>query len=120
MDQRISISPQGLFAAALPAEVMITVLYWILEFDGNIDYLSIMTHGGCMGLIVSMVSFRIPIRTKQFHMFQTFSILYLLWSTIHAFSNTGNPYNNGVVQTDDAIYGSLAWKKRRRQCGNTF
>ncbi|KAL7528089.1 hypothetical protein ACHAXR_002262 [Thalassiosira sp. AJA248-18] len=102
----------ALFAIALPVEIMITILFWVLEFDGEVKYISVMVHGGGMALIVidGFLLSRIPLRMKQFLLFQTFTILYLIWNVVHAYSGIGNPYNDGESQDDDAIYASLAWK----------
>ena len=103
---------KALFAIALPVEIMITILFWVLEFDGEVKYISVMVHGGGMALIVidGFLLSRIPLRMKQFLLFQTFTILYLIWNVVHAYSGIGNPYNDGESQDDDAIYASLAWK----------
>ena len=104
-----------MFAIALPAEIMITILYWVLEFDGEVEYVSFMVHGGGMVLVVidGFLLSRIPLRIKQFLLFETFTILYLIWNVVHAYSGIGNPYN-GESQDDDAIYGSLAWKNKTK------
>ena len=51
----------------LPAEILICILYWYLEFDGSIDYVNVMSHGGGILLIIfdGIVVNRIPIRAKQ-------------------------------------------------------
>jgi len=102
----------ALFAIAVPGEIVITILFWVLEFDGTYDYVSIMVHGVGMVLIMidGFVLSRIPLRMKQFILFETFSVLYLLWNAIHSFSGIGNPYADDGTQNDDAIYASLAWK----------
>lgn len=91
---------------------MICILFWILEFDGTPEYVSIMVHGGAMVLIAidGFLLSRIPLRMKQFVLFELFSFLYILWTIIHAYSGTGNPYNESGEQDDDAIYASLAWQ----------
>ena len=95
-----------------PAELVITILYWGLLFDGDANYQDVMTHGGCMVLVVVDGFFlsRLPLRLKQFWLFEAFAVAYLLWSLIHAYSGVGNPYKDDGTQTDDAIYGPLAWK----------
>lgn len=102
----------ALFAIALPGEIVITILFWVLEFDGTVRYVSVMVHGGALVLVAidGFLLSRIPLRMKQFFLYESFSVIYILWSVIHAYSGIGNPYNDGVDKTDDAIYDSLAWK----------
>jgi hypothetical protein len=107
-------STWALFAIAAPAEVMIAILYWILEFEGTVGYVGLMVHGIAMVLIMidGFILSRIPLRMKQFILFESFASIYILWTAIHAYSGIGNPYANGETPTqdDDAIYGSIAWK----------
>ena len=108
-------STWALFAIALPAEIMITILFWIgklkyFTYVGNV-YDSVMVHGITMVLIMidGFVLSRIPLRMWQFILFETFVALYFLWNVIHAYSGIGNP--NTPIEDDDAIYVSiLAWK----------
>jgi hypothetical protein len=107
-------STWALLAIAAPAQVMITILFWALEFKGTISYVSLMVHGIVMVLIMidGFILSRIPLRMKQFVLFESFSVVYVLWTVIHAYSGIGNPYAEGdtPTQDDDAIYSSLAWK----------
>lgn len=109
-------STWALFAIALPAEIVITILFWTLEYDADdgVAYVSVMVHGIAMVLIMidGFVLSRIPLRMWQFILFETFAALYFLWNVIHAYSGIGNPYADGDTPTedDDAIYGSIAWK----------
>lgn len=101
----------ALFALAFPVEVMITILYWVLEYDGDgVEYVSFMVHGGGMVIIVfdGFVLSRIPLRMKQFILSEVFAVLYILWSAIHAYSGMGNP--DADEGNDDALYATLAWK----------
>jgi hypothetical protein len=102
----------ALLAIVVPAEVMITILFWVLEYESgdSVSYVTVMVHGGTMVLLLidGFVLSRIPLRLKQFIFFESFSFLYLLWNVIHAYSGIGNPYD-GVSQDDDAIYSSLDW-----------
>jgi hypothetical protein len=82
-----------LFAAALPFQVVITILFWVLEFDGDLNYVSFMVHGGGLILITIDGFFlsRFPLRAKQFIFFELLSGLYILWSVLHAFSGITLP-----------------------------
>ena len=88
---------------------MITILLWVLELDGTVEYVSVMVHGGGMVLIIidGFLLGHLPLRMKQFILSEMFSFLYILWSVIHAFSGIGNPYADDGTQSDDAIYDSL-------------
>ncbi|KAL7462605.1 hypothetical protein ACHAXS_002985 [Conticribra weissflogii] len=107
-------STWSLFAIALPAEIVIAILFWVLEFKGNLTYISVMTHGGGIFLLIfdGFIFSRIPLRMKQFTLFETFSSLYISWNIVHAFSGIGNPNTVEGVDDDDAIYGSMNWKEK--------
>lgn len=112
-------SAQALFAIALPVEIVIAILFWVLEFKGNLTYISVMTHGGGIFLLVfdGFIFSRIPLRMKQFLLFETFSSFYIIWNIIHAFSGIGNPNTEEGVDDDDAIYGSMNWKDDSASAG---
>lgn len=101
-----------LFATAAPAEVIIAILFWVLEFDGTLTYKTFMTHGGLMILVLidGFVLSRIPIRMKQLIFIEVLAILFILWTVIHAYSGIGNPYKDDGSRDDDALYESLRWK----------
>ena len=106
-----------LFAIAAPGQVMVTILFWTLEYDPDktvITYLTLMTHGIVMVLIMidGLVLSRIPLRMKQVVFSETVTFLFALWTVVHAFSGMGNPYADGedATRDDDAIYNSIAWK----------
>ena len=107
-----------IFAISLPAEVVITCLYWSLIFSGNVQYLNVMFHGiGALLLIVDgFVMNRIPLRMKHFILFEVFSLTYLLWTLIFAYSELTNPYQEDGYQDDDAIYATLRWKTSTPEC----
>ena len=108
----------ALLAAAAPMEVTVTILYWVLEFEGTFSYVSIMTHGGVMILVMidGFVLSRVPLRMKQFVFFESFALVYCVWTLIHAYSGMGNPYAEGdePTESDDAIYDSIAWKNNMK------
>ena len=103
----------ALFAIAFPGELIITILYWTLEFDGDVGYVSIMVHAGLFILLFidgTLLS-RIPLRMKQFVFFEIFSLSWVIWSIIHALASVGNPYKDDGTQDDDAIYASVRWRE---------
>lgn len=101
-----------LFAISLPTEILVAILFWTLQFDGNADYVSIMLHAGIVGLLFidGIILSRIPLRMKQLLPNLLFCFFYLLWTVIHAFSGLGNPYKDDGSRDDDAIYNTIAWK----------
>ena len=92
----------ALLAIVVPAEVIIAILFWALEYEAgeSISYVTVMVHGGTMILLFidGFVLSRIPLRLKQFVFFETFSFLYLLWNVLRAYPS------DVVSQDDDAIY----------------
>ena len=86
----------ALFAVAFPAGLVIAVLFWVLVFKGRLAYTTFMLHGvawivmGVDGIIIN----RIPLRMKQFILYELFAIFYLIWSVLHSVLNVGNPWND--------------------------
>ncbi len=101
-----------LFAVAFPAELVITLLFWVLIYDGNMDltYTLFMIHGvawvviGIDGCCFS----RIPLRMKQFIFAESFAVLYLIWSVLHSVLNVGNPWYTNKGE-NDPIYSIVDW-----------
>ena len=108
---------QALFAIVFPAEVVITLLYWILVFSGGASYIDIMLHGvGAILIFIDAILInRIPLRMKQFLFYEMFSILYTLWTLIFTYSDLTNPYQEAGYMDDDAIYPHLRWKTNTSQ-----
>lgn len=106
----------ALFSLVLPMEILISLLFWTLEFPDTITYVDCMVHGGGVALILfdGLVINRIPIRAKQIVFVESISVVYLIWSVIHALTGIGNPNRSDLDSEtdDDAIYGSVAWKQR--------
>lgn len=101
-----------MFSIAIVHEILVMFLFWFLEYDSDydLDYYTIMTHGGvalCVvldGLIVN----RTPVRIK--HWIPTFamSLLYTIWNVIHSYVVEDNPW----IDDDDQIYiyAALNWR----------
>lgn len=104
-------NPQVLLSIAAPSQVMLTTIYWVgfcySMLIGTTEYASIMTHGGCLILVMidGFLLSRIPLRVKQVIFFQAFMLMYIIWSVIHAYSGIGNPYDDGMY-----LYELLQWK----------
>jgi len=100
----------ALFAVAFPAELCITLLFWVLIFDGSFNYSTFMLHGiswviiGIEGILISRVS----LRMKQFVFIEFFSVCYLVWSVLHSVLNVGNPWYTNKGE-NDPIYGFVDW-----------
>ena len=138
----------ALFAVALPAGLIIVILFWILVFNGrvvytwvffwctcNVQYIfvlekesewyisrvfsqkhhtslkffrTLMLHGiawvviGVDGIIIN----RIPLRMKQFIIFELIAICYLIWSVLHSVLSVGNPW----YDDSETIYNFVDWK----------
>jgi hypothetical protein len=103
----------GLFALSAPAEIVVTVGYWGLEWDGTsagFYYRNFMVHGCILLLLLleGLVINRIPIRLRHFGLIFVYLILYLIWTVVHALLEIGVPGNEG---DDDRIYTALQWKE---------
>lgn len=104
----------GLFAVVAHAEILVTLLFWLLVYDGGeILYTTVMGHGIVMILVLldGLVVNRIPIRMKHFAFCNIYYVLYILWSVIHSFTNIGNPDAdpNDPDADQTSIYGALDW-----------
>ncbi|CAB9516478.1 expressed unknown protein [Seminavis robusta] len=104
----------ALFAVAAPGEIIVTVGYWTMDWDGKLttllDYYNIMTHGGVMILVLLEGLFinRIPLRVRHYGLLALYMMAYLIWTFVHAWFLIGDP----TSEDDDAIYeGVLEWNK---------
>lgn len=97
---------QVLFAICLPSQVIIALMYFALQFDGSVEYLSIIKHGAAIPLLLidGFVVNRIPLRMKQFGLFQLFVTGYLAWSIACAYSGLTMPSGQ------ETMYEWLDWK----------
>lgn len=100
---------QALFAISLPSQIVVTLMFWLLEYNGSVDYTNLIMHGAGIILlfIEGILINRTPLRMKQFYLFETFVALYLVWSVAFAFSGLSNPYRE---EEDGVIYSWLDWK----------
>lgn len=109
----------GLYPTAAVAQMMTTILFWIVQFDPNepVTYKMIMTHGGIMILVLLEGRFinRIPVRQKHLLFPMIFIHLFILWTVLHDFAGLGNPY----VEDSDAIYDALDWKENWKEAAVT-
>jgi len=99
----------ALFAISFPSQIVVTLMFWLLEYSGSIDYTTLIMHGAGIILLFidGFIINRTPLRMKQFYLFETFVTLYLVWSVAFAFSGLPNPYRE---EEDGAIYSWLNWK----------
>jgi len=96
-----------LYSIAAPGSLVVILLYWSLDWDGEAPgYYNIMKHGiaGAMvwfdGLVISLI----PVRIKHFFIFLVYAIAFLVWSYLHSYYEIGN----GTYE-DDALYDVLRW-----------
>jgi hypothetical protein len=109
-----------LFSVAAPAELTVTVLYWGLEFSGDlteITYRGFMVHGVFMILLFweGFSVNRIPVRISQQWLFFLYMALYLGWTLLHAYylEIIGDPTSTD----DDVIYTNLTWIENPAETG---
>ena len=81
-------------------------MHYTLEFDGSFTYLSIIKNGATIPLLLmdGLLINRIPLRMKQFALFQFIVIAYLAWCVAYTFSGLIMP--NG----EESMYEWLDWK----------
>lgn len=102
----------ALYALAAPAEIIVTVGYWGMEWDGSmavIGYRNIMVHGGVLLLVLFEGLFvnRIPLRLRHVAFLVFYLIGYLVWTIVHSVLEIGNP---STPEDDDTLYTVLQWK----------
>lgn len=102
-----------LFSVVGPAEIVVALGYWGLEWDGTsagFFYRNIMIHGVIVILVLVDGLFlnRIPIRPRQLSVLLVYLTAYLVWTIIYELANIGNPYTEGE-DSDDQLYAALNW-----------
>ena len=99
------------FTLAAPAEVIITMLYWILDHRPGdpVGFTILMNHGGIGLLLVldGLMIGGIPFRVAQMPLFVIFCMAYLSWTLIFAKSDISNPNR----ADDDRIYDAIRWNE---------
>eukprot|EP00545_Synedropsis_sp_CCMP1620_P013889 CAMPEP_0119017434 /NCGR_PEP_ID=MMETSP1176-20130426/16552_1 /TAXON_ID=265551 /ORGANISM="Synedropsis recta cf, Strain CCMP1620" /LENGTH=339 /DNA_ID=CAMNT_0006971161 /DNA_START=361 /DNA_END=1377 /DNA_ORIENTATION=- len=108
----------GLFSTTATLQLSVSLLFWLLEYDRNYDgmpsYSSIMKHGGIMILLLleGLVVNKIPVRVRHVVIVEVVSLVYLIWTVLHAKLGIGNVFSNGGDDdevNDDVIYGVINW-----------
>ena len=93
-------------ALSLPTQVLQSLMYYTYEFDGTYNIFAILKHGPFIPLLLldGCVINRIPLRMKQFWLFQFVVVAYLAWSVTYTYTGLNLP--------DDlpSIYVWLDWK----------
>lgn len=102
----------ALFALAAPAEVVVAIGYWGLEWDGSSTaffYRNLMVHGLVIGIVLvdGLLLNRIPLRVRHVGLNAAYFTLYFIWTLIHALAGIGNPT---TPEEDDTLYTALQWK----------
>lgn len=100
-----------LFSLSAVFEIIITVLYWILEYDpdrSDLNFNTVTTHGFCLVCVMldGHLLNRTPVRLK--HAIVTFALafMYVIWTVIHAYAIGENPTKSDT----DLLYDVLDWK----------
>jgi len=104
-----------LYVWSVPNELIITLLFWTLDYpvtvkeDKSLQFHTFTTHGiiALLLLIDGNLIARIPLRIKHIAVIEIYSILYLIWTVIHAISGIGNGTNEG-----DLLYEVIDWKNK--------
>lgn len=115
----------GLFSVVVNMELVITVLYWALDYNPvtwrtNYDtlplkHINLMKHVGILVVlwIDGFVIHRLPLRLQQILWFGIFTVSYVIWLGIHAVKGIGNPRLTDTPDgDDDAIYVVVNWSER--------
>lgn len=105
----------ALYVIAIHSQFMVTLLYWLLVYDGSsVIYPEIYRHGLLLILVMvdGFIINRIPIRLKQVVFIYAYSMAYLVWTLIHFAADLGNPEvtDTDPDTNDDALYGVLSWR----------
>jgi len=102
-----------LYLWSVPNELIITLLYWTLDYpvkeDKSLQFHTVTNHG-IIALLLPIdgnLIARIPLRIKHVAVMQIYSVLYLIWTIIHAFSGIGNGIYEG-----DTLYEVIDWKNK--------
>ena len=103
----------ALFSVAAPGEIVVTLGYWGLEWDGTSSaffYRNIMIHGVIVAIVLidGLILNRIPIRLTQYGVLLLYLTAYLIWTVVYELAEIGNPYTEGE-DSDDQLYSSLNW-----------
>lgn len=104
-----------LYVISIHSQVFVTLLYWLLVYDGSsVVYPEVYRHGILMILVMmdGFVVNRIPIRLKQIVFVYAYALAYLGWTLIHFGADLGNPEttDNDPDTNDDALYGVISWR----------
>jgi hypothetical protein len=101
------------FSIAAVQGICIALLYWAFVWypDREIHVDNVMTHGGCvlMVLIDGLIINRISLRIKHMLLTILLATLYLIWSLIQ---NVVWRYNPVHDDDDDALYDVMKWKEK--------
>ena len=98
-----------LYSIAAPGEVVVILLYWMLDYTGqDLDYMNLYKHG-ILGLLIlfdgAIFVTVIPVRLKHLLFFEFYAISYCSWSYLHSYFGIGNGSFEG-----DTLYSALDWE----------
>ena len=109
-----------LFTIGCNLQVVVTVAFWTMIYDGNMSLYSILSHGvvALMVIIDGLVLNAIPVRLRHWIEFVfPIGFLYLVWTYIHSELGIGNPdyEDEDPVTNDDLIYSVIDWQNDLEQ-----
>lgn len=100
-----------LFSLSAVFEIIITALFWILDYDPDrhdIKFTTLTTHGVCLVCVLldGHLLNRTPVRLKQGIVTTALAATYVIWTVIHTYAIGDNPTN----ADSDLIYDVIDWK----------
>ena len=103
-----------LFTLSANVGLVVTIAYWSLIFDGNMDMATLFPHGILQAAVLwdGFGINAIPIRLRHYlEWIVPFSLAYMLWSYLHIRFDIGNPdtMDEDPETNDDLIYEVLNW-----------
>lgn len=87
-----------------PAALAVTILYWVLLFDGSTSFFDVNKHAVNFLLVVVDCFFStFPVRVLHMWVSMTYAFIYLFWTVINYWANVGDE------DGDRYVYSVLDW-----------
>jgi hypothetical protein len=107
-----------LFSLSAVFEIIITVLFWVLDYDPDrhdLNFKTLTTHGFCLVCVMldGHLLNRTPVRLKHGIFTVALALMYVIWTVIHTYVIGDNPTNS----ESDLLYDVIDWKG---SSGSTF
>jgi hypothetical protein len=100
-----------LFSLSVNFEIIITILFWLLDYDPDrhdLNFTTLTTHGVCLVCVMldGHLLNRTPVRLKHGIVTMAMAAIYVGWTVIHTYVIEDNP-----TKTDsDLLYDVVDWK----------